>query len=356
MDISHGGRHQAAPDKAAPAPTPTLRSSRTQWYLSRPGTWPDSLRRRLVASNMVAVILTCSVGIAAAHADTGRSFASRFLPGGAQVLNKGFISTDERDRHRLPSGKGMWLYEFDVTENGDASSIVARAQETGLTHVFLRAGSWADGFYAGEYLNRLLPVAHAAGLAVYGWDFPRLGDLWPQDVARAHAIVAYRTPDGHGLDGFSADIETRAEGTLISGPVAQAYGRELRARVGVDYPLIATVPRPSPAHRPDYPYAEIVESFDAVAPMVYWLNRQPDTDVAGAIAHLAPLGKPIFPVGQAYDGEPEGGRSGVPTPDELERFITTAHASGAAGVSFWSWQHADVPAWHAIRDAPEFAT
>lgn len=312
------------------------------------------MRRRMVAANMVAILLTSTVAVAAAHADTGRSVVLRFLPGIAKGLAAAALPEPKPEDDGLPSGKGMWLYEFDNTENGDAAVIVARARTIGLSHLYVRTGSWVDGFYAGDYLNRLLPAAHDAGLRVFGWDFPRLGDKWQEDVARAQAAVSYRTPDGHGLDGFSADIETRAEGTLISGPVAQAYGRELRALVGGDYVLIATVPRPSD-HRPDYPYAEIVESFDAIAPMVYWLNRQPDSDVAGALAALAPLGKPIFPVGQAYDGGAEGGRAGLPSAGEIERFITTAEVNGAGGVSFWSWQHADIAIWHAIRDAPQFS-
>ena len=97
-----------------------------------------------------------------------------------------------------------------------------------------------------------------------------------------------------------------------------------------------------------------MESFDAIAPMIYWLNRQPDTDVIGAMDELAKFGKPVFPVGQAYDGKAEGGRPGVPPPEELQRFMRTALEKGATGVSFWSWQAANGAAWSAIRDAWEF--
>jgi peptidoglycan hydrolase-like protein with peptidoglycan-binding domain len=103
-----------------------------------------------------------------------------------------------------------------------------------------------------------------------------------------------------------------------------------------------------------YPYTEVIEHFDAVAPMVYWLNRQPESDVAGAVEWLKQFGKPIIPVGQAYDGGPEGGRPGVPPRDELLRFMDFAERHGASGVSFWSWQHATAEAWHAVRDAPQF--
>jgi hypothetical protein len=302
-----------------------------------------------VAANVAGAILTATFGVHAA-----RHLSMR--PMGPEMTPASVTSTAARPGAPplgLPTGKGMWIYQYARTEGGDAGAIVARARATGLTHLYIRAGSWADGFYAGNILDALLPAAHAAGLRVIAWDFPRLGAAWQADVARAAIIVRYTTPDGHRVDGFSADIETPAEGTHVSGPVALAYGRELRAAVGPGYPLIATVPRPS-AGRPGYPYAEIVDQFDAIAPMVYWLNRQPDSDLAGAFADLAHLGKPVMPVGQAYDGLPEGGRPGVPTPDELRRFVAVAAEKGASGVSFWSWQAADQRAWDTIRDVQGF--
>ncbi len=76
--------------------------------------------------------------------------------------------------------------------------------------------------------------------------------------------------------------------------------------------------------------------------------------MSGALHDLLPYGKPIFPVGQAYDGAPEGGRPGVPPPEELLRFMRVGQADGAQGVSFWSWQAADQKAWDAIAGADEF--
>ena len=117
--------------------------------------------------------------------------------------------------------------------------------------------------------------------------------------------------------------------------------------------MIATVPRPSPRRQADYPYAEVVASFDAIAPMVYWIDVAPDDAVAEAVDFLAGFGKPVLPVGQAYDGSHEGGPPGSPTPEDVDAFINTASAHGAAGVSFWSWQHASDDTWNAIAAAPE---
>lgn len=252
----------------------------------------------------------------------------------------------------LPSGKGMWIYVPDKTEGGNVDAIVSKAKATGLTHLWVRMGSAWDGFNVVPFVNRLLPAAHAAGIKVIGWDFPKL-EPWDTDVARALTMIRHTTPDGHRIDAFSADIETRAEGTRIRPEAARDYGAALRAGAGADYPLIATVPRPS-KERASFPYAEVVADYDAIAPMVYWLNRQPDSDVIGAMKELAKFGKPVYPVGQAYDGAPEGGRRGVPPPEELNRFIMAAHQRGAPAISFWSWQSANQPAWDAIRDAVEY--
>lgn len=252
----------------------------------------------------------------------------------------------------LPTGKGMWLHYFRLSAGGDPAAIVARAKETGLSHVYLRVGSSKDGFYGQADLDRLLPVAHAAGLSVVGWDFPYLFDA-EADAQRAAAAIAYTTPDGHRMDSFSADIETRHEGVNLSVPVAETYSRRLRELVGADYPLVATIPRPR--YNRGYPFAEIARYFDALAPMVYWLTRDPVAEVEQTISDLAGLGRPIMPVGQAYDARLDGGPSGPPPKEHLVRFIQAAQSRGATGFSFWVWHLASPDHWAAIKEAAEAA-
>ena len=255
-------------------------------------------------------------------------------------------------RGALPVGKGMWIWLADQAEGGNAEAIVARAKTVGLTHLYVRTASLADGFYAGPFLDRLLPAAHAANIRVYAWDFPYLDNV-DGDVARAVQAITYLTPDGHRVDGYAADIELQSMGVNITPATGKHFGLALRRAVGPNYPLIACVPRPSPALT-RYPFADLVAAFDAIAPMVYWLNRDPASDIAGALRDLAVHGKPVLPVGQAYDAGAEGGPPGVPPRDELIRFMQKGDELGAAGVSWWSWQHASQEAWDAIRDATEF--
>ena len=252
----------------------------------------------------------------------------------------------------LPTGKGMWIWHPAQTEGGDPNAIVARAHAVGLTHVYVWLGSSVSGFATPDFLNAFLPVAHAHGLKVYGWDFPYLDDA-DKDVDRAVNDIAYTTPSGDRIDGFAADIELRSMGVNISTATADVYTKDLRQRVGPGYPLIAVVPRPS-AELINYPFNEVIRNFDAVAPMVYWLNRDPVPDIVGAMKALAQFNKPILPIGQAYDGQTEGGPRGVPPRPQLLAFMQQAEALGATSISWWSWQHADQQAWDAIRDAPQF--
>ena len=250
----------------------------------------------------------------------------------------------------IPTGKGMWLHRLNRAAGGDVQAIVDQAVGAGLTHLYVRLGSSKSGFYAMQDLDRLLPVAHRAGLRVVGWDFAYLSDP-AADAARAKSMIWYATPSGDRIDAFSADIETAAEGTRLTAAAVRQYGDALRDAAGDDYPLVATVPRPSPKRW--FPYAELGR-FDAIAPMVYWGNREPGADVRGAIADLAFLGKPVIPVGQAYDMAIDGGPAGAPSGQAIQRFIDSADQHGALGVSFWVWDTATAEHWSTIAGTRRF--
>ena len=252
----------------------------------------------------------------------------------------------------VPVGKGMWLHVFGQSSGGNPHAIVKQAQAHGLTHLYVRLGSSKKGFYGGPDLERILPVAHAGGLKVVGWDFPYLDDPMA-DAERAAQAINYRTRGGHAIDAFSADIETKSEGTNLTTAGVVTYGTRLRQLAGPKYPLIAAVPRPNPKRW--FPYAEATAHFDAIAPMVYWINRDPVADLIGALNALAPLGKPILPVGQAYDPAIDGSASWEPpSKADIVRFLDAAAARGVASVSFWVWDKASAGQWAAIGEHRAF--
>ena len=337
--LTHGRTGGAAVAAAAADPASTA-------GVPAPGPWPR--RRHVAASPAPARARAATRPAPAAPAAPAPKPAPKPAAKPAPPVTLRAGGPNGTPGSPLPEGKGMWIWEPERTHDGNAAAIVIDARNIGLTHLYVRTGSTAQGFYAQGFLDQLLPLAHAAGIRVYGWDYIQLLD-WRADAQRGLAAIRYTTPAHQRIDGFASDIENwRAtpEATF-------AYGTYLRQGVGYGYPLIAVVPRPSERRR-NFPYAHAVAQFDAVAPMVYWLNREPGADVAGAIDNLRQFHKPVLPVGQAYDGAGEGGHPGVPSRAELFRFMGVAAQKGAPEVSFWSWQSADGQAWAAIHDAPWF--
>jgi hypothetical protein len=247
-------------------------------------------------------------------------------------------------------GKGMWTYEWERTERGSAAAVVRRARAAGLTQIWVRTGSSKSGFYAAAQLRTLLPLAHAAGLRVVAWDFPYLYDP-AADAARAAATLSFTAPGGHRIDAFSPDIESRSEGT-------QGTVRRLRVYLGLvqravgDRPLVSTVPHANDHWWKTYDYRTQVPYVDAFAVMSYWGCVEPGADAAQSIARLAPLGRPLHLIGQAFDMGPYGGRVGDPRGREVWRFADVARRSGVLGTSLYVWQYATAEQFRALAAYP----
>jgi hypothetical protein len=253
------------------------------------------------------------------------------------------------DTHMPIAGKGMWIWLFDQVEGGNPNRIVERARAMGLTHIYVRSSSSRSGLKWLGDINKIVPTAHRAGLRVIAWDFPTL-DNPAADVARLVRVLDHRTPGNQTVDGIAVDLETPSEGVRLT----KGGARYLAIRLEQLRPnrfRVLVPPRPSKNTMRFYPY-EITTHFDAVAPMVYWINRHPVPDVLGAMQYLKRFGKPIAPIGQAYDARAEGGPPGPPAPYLLEQFMDTARRLGAVGVSFWSWQHATRAQFQAIASTP----
>ncbi|MDQ3895938.1 MAG: hypothetical protein M3326_01600, partial [Actinomycetota bacterium] len=244
-------------------------------------------------------------------------------------------------------GKGMWIWKSLQTEGGDADAVVRRATATGLRQLWVRVGDSRSGFYAADYLSRLVPKAHQAGLAVIGWGFPFLHDP-VSDADWSVEAVGWRAPDGSRLDGFSPDIELASEGVVLTEKRITVYLGLVRAASASDLPLVATVYRATDARwNGTYPYRAIAPYVDAFAPMVYWGCVEPGGAALESIQRLATL-KPVHVIGQGYNAQPEGGRAGAPSAAETVRFLDVARRNGAVGASFWVWQSMPGEQWDAL--------
>jgi hypothetical protein len=231
------------------------------------------------------------------------------------------------------SGKGIWITDFPG-DKVDARSIVALASADDLQQLFIRTGSSYNGYYGARLLRALVPLAHAAGVDVIAWDFPTMSNP-AVDAARAGAAIR------DGADGFDADIETGAEGTFDTARRVAYYLSLVRVAIG-DHPLVATVPRPIPGLDRHYPYLAEAPFVDVFAPMVYWSCNEPGTATADAMGPLEKL-RPVAPIGQDYDMASEGGRHGLPSEQEIWRFLDVARKRGAIGASLYDLELGGAP-------------
>lgn len=244
--------------------------------------------------------------------------ADAALPAAVPVTSKATSLTVVR-------GKGLWVTPWPTT-SVDVGAWVAQARRTGVRSLWVRTGGSRQGYYGDRFLGSLVPAAHRAGIAVIAWDFPFLSDPVGDSRRAQRALAA-------GVDAFSPDVETAAEGTYVSTRRLSVYLSLVRRYAG-GRPVIATVPRPTSA-KSRFPYPAFAPYADAFAPMVYWSCREPGLLVQQSIARLRRL-LPVAPVGQGYDMGPEGGRVGVPSALETLRFLDAARRGGALGASLWT--------------------
>jgi hypothetical protein len=252
----------------------------------------------------------------------------------------------------LPTGTGMWIHDWGKTEGGHAPQVVQRAKAAGLTHLFVQTGSSKKGWIGQPVLGQLLPATKDTDIKVVAWDFPKLVN--PEDDARRLAKAAWwRRPGVPMVAAVAPDIETLSEGTHATPSSINRYYRTLRKALPRHVAILATVPWPSEKRITRYPYVRTALYADAFIPMAYWYNRSPSQVTATSMAVLKRYGKPVFPVGQGYDG-----RLDAPylAPDKnpgksVDAFVQAARASGATSLSLWSWQTAGMQQWMALHRA-----
>jgi hypothetical protein len=248
------------------------------------------------------------------------------------------------------TGKGMWIWEWDSTDGGNAAEIVQQAVSAGIHQLWVRVGDSMNGFYGADELDALVPVAHAHGLAVIAWGFPYLWDP-VGDAQWTAQILDWRAPDGQQIDGYSADIEEATEGVMLSAQRAAVYLELVRNAAGSRL-VVATVYPPTDASWDGgYPYQAMAPYVDAFAPMIYWECTDPGTDATLDVARLSTL-RPVDVIGQAFNFAGDGGRTVSPSGAEITEFLSASRRAGAIGASFWVWQDATPVEWAAVSGFP----
>jgi hypothetical protein len=228
-------------------------------------------------------------------------------------------------------GGGMWIWYVSKSNGGDLNAIVQQAKAHGISTVFVKSGDGTN--YWTQFTPALVSTLKAAGLRVCGWQY-----VYGKSPS-AEAAVAARSVTEAGADCFVIDAESEYEGRYAQ---AQTYIDDLRAAVGPDYPIgLASFPYVD--YHPSLPYSVFLGPNGAQfnAPQAYWkeIGGGVDAVVDHTYRFNRPYGRAIAPLGQTYDAAP---------PNEIVRFRQIVAAEGAAGLSWWSWQHTTADGWNAV--------
>src|SRR5213079_2284449 len=95
----------------------------------------------------------------------------------------------------VPTGTGMWIYQWHHTSGGRPTAIVRRARWAGLSTLYVRTGSTYDGFTGAGHVRALLRAARHTSVHVVAWDFPELRHPAHDALRLAHAAHV-RTASG----------------------------------------------------------------------------------------------------------------------------------------------------------------
>ncbi len=230
------------------------------------------------------------------------------------------------------AGDGMWIWYVDKSEGGNLDVIAARARAAGMSTVFVKSADGGDVWE--QFTPQLVAELHARGLRACAWQFVYGADPQAEASAAAASVAA-------GADCFVIDAETKYEGRYAS---AQRYVAALRGAVGPGYPIGFTS-FPYVDYHPRLPYSVFLGPGGAQAnlPQVYWkaIGGSVDAVSAKTVAQNRIYGTPIAPLGQSYD---------TPKAGDLRRFRALWAGYGAGGLSWWSWQATQDPAWAVLTE------
>jgi hypothetical protein len=202
-------------------------------------------------------------------------------------------------------------------------------------------------------LGRLVDALHSRGIRAVAWYLP--GHVRPAlDRRRALAMLTFRTAQGGAFDGVALNIEsTRLKNTALRSQRAVALTRELREAAG-DTPLAIVPFNPRglerrPSTWPRFPWAELAESADAFAPMIYTGGAYTGFDatygyVTRALRLLrASTGQPDVQIHVA------GGVANRLGSEELAGFAAAISDDGSTiGVSLYDWMTTPPGAWKSL--------
>ena len=185
------------------------------------------------------------------------------------------ISAAKRADSPVFGGLGTWVDIYDRAVYTAPERTAQRMAARRIKTVWVETANYGASADVVDpvRLGRFVDALHARGLRAVAWYLP--GHVKPVlDSRRARAMLAFRTPQGGEFDGIALNIEsTKLRNVALRSRRAVALTEELRGAAG-DMPLAIVPFNPRglerrPSTWPGFPWAELAESADAFAPMVY---------------------------------------------------------------------------------------
>jgi peptidoglycan hydrolase-like protein with peptidoglycan-binding domain len=228
-------------------------------------------------------------------------------------------------------GQGMWIWYVSQSDGGDLAAIVAQAHAAGVSTLFVKSSDGSSNYWS-QFSPELVQQLHANGLKACAWQYVYGTNPAGEASLGARAVAA-------GADCLVIDAEAEYERHYGA---AQTYIADLRAKIGAAYPLgLATFPYVY--YHTAFPYSVLLGPGGAQfnAPQMYWkaIGNSVDTTYANTFISNRVYGRPIFPLGQTYEG---------PSSMDLMRFREEATLYGASGTSFWDFQETSASGWKAL--------
>jgi hypothetical protein len=261
----------------------------------------------------------------------------------------------ERADSSVFDGLGTWVDIYDgsvyATPERSAERIAAHHVKT----VWIETANYQASADVVDPVRRGLVVdaLHVRGVRVVAWYLPGHVNQ-ALDQRRSLAMLTFRTPSGGSFDGVALDIEsTKLRNVALRSRRGVTLASWLRQQAG-DVPLAIVPFNPRGLERrpttwPGFPWAQLAESADAFAPMVYTGGALTGFDATyGYVTRALRLlrtetGNPDVPIHVV------GGVANRMGPDELAGFVAAvADDGGTVGVSLYDWLTTTPRAWAAL--------
>jgi hypothetical protein len=263
-------------------------------------------------------------------------------------------SAAERGDSTVFGGLGTWVDIYDRAVYAAPERTAQRMASRRVETVWVETANFGASVDVVDAvrLGRFVDALHARGIRAIGWYLP--GHVKPAlDSRRALALLSFRTPRGDAFDGIALNIEsTRLRNVALRSRRAVALTEEVRSAAG-DTPLAIVPFNPRglerrPSTWPGFPWAELAESADAFAPMVYTGGAYKGFDATyGYVTRALRLLR--AQTGDDVQIHVAGGVADRLGTEELAGFAAAITDDGATiGVSLYDWMTTPPRAWKAL--------